>query len=731
MRKTLFLVLGAFLIMPGLVFAYTADHLVISQVQITGGAGHTTDDFVELYNPTDSDVDLNGMRLVKRTKTGTADTLIKSWTTSTIIPAHKFYLWANSSYSGISPSADVVTTGSLADDNGVALRSGSNDTGTIIDSVAWGEAANAFVEWGVFTFNPTVNQSLERVADLDNNAADFVLTASHPRNSQSSAESSPLPNPPPQGEGTEATSTPAVTPNAASGGFSLEISELMPNPSGADAGAEWIELYNSGTGQIDLSGWILDDDDDQDFPAATAYKISEETVILPLKYLTITIPKGRFALNNSGEDALRVFDAAKSLRLRIAYAGGAAEDASYARDSLGVWEWPDTPTPDSVNVFATETAYVSDLIISEVVSNPEGDEEEGEFIEIYNPGEDSVDLTEWVLSDKTKRYVISDDDLIATEIPAGGYLAFYREATGISLNNTGEEQVSFFNPDAKLVQSLTFSAGKEGQSYSWSNAKVYQWTTKITPGRKNEFTFASEAKTDRKETSANETKTVELKNVRQMPPGQTLKTSGVVSVPSGIFGSDVIYLAGSGIRVVFEDPAAAVGLKIGDLIELSGMLKEFHGEMQLVANPDGLKILESEQDVQAHKIKTGEAGEEFEGSLVQIAGNITQTSGDTFFVDDGSGEARVLIQDSAGIDKPRTKKGDTVLVTGIVSQFNDIYRVLPRMQSDLIFGQVAGTSVSGGLPRTGGDFWLTVAVLVVICYSYSGVLIKKGKINNE
>src|SRR3989338_1223255 len=197
MRKTLFLLLGAFLIMPGLASAYTADHLVISQVQITGGAGHTTDDFVELYNPTDSDVDLNGMRLVKRTKTGTADTLIKSWTTSTIIPAHKFYLWANSAYSGISPVADITTTGSLADDNGLALRNGPNDTGTIIDSVTWGQAANAFVEGGVFTSNPAANQSIERIADLDNNAADFVLTASHPRNSQSSAESSPLPNPPP------------------------------------------------------------------------------------------------------------------------------------------------------------------------------------------------------------------------------------------------------------------------------------------------------------------------------------------------------------------------------------------------------------------------------------------------------------------------------------------------------------------------------------------------------
>src|SRR3989338_4871477 len=132
MRKTLFLLLGAFLIMPGLVFAYTADHLVISQVQITGGAGHTTDDFVELYNPTDSDIDLNGMRLVKRTQTGTTDTLIKSWTSSTIIPAHRYYLWANSSYAAIAVTPDATSTDIISANNGVALRSGPNDTGTII-----------------------------------------------------------------------------------------------------------------------------------------------------------------------------------------------------------------------------------------------------------------------------------------------------------------------------------------------------------------------------------------------------------------------------------------------------------------------------------------------------------------------------------------------------------------------------------------------------------------------
>ena len=152
---------------------YGADHLVISQIQITGGPGKTTEDFVEIKNPTETDIDLNGKRLVKRTKTGTTDTLIKSWTSATIIKAHSYYLWANSSYAGIAMPPDVATTGTLAEDNGIALREGQNDVGVIIDSVAWGEAANIFVESAPFATNPAANQSLERIADTDNNFMDF------------------------------------------------------------------------------------------------------------------------------------------------------------------------------------------------------------------------------------------------------------------------------------------------------------------------------------------------------------------------------------------------------------------------------------------------------------------------------------------------------------------------------------------------------------------------------
>ncbi|MEK7463469.1 MAG: lamin tail domain-containing protein [Patescibacteria group bacterium] len=155
--------------------------LLISEVQITGGTGKTDNDFVEIYNPNDTSVNLKGYRLVKRTKTGTTDTSIKSWTDDAYIESKGYYLWANSDYKDISILPNATTSASLANDNGVALRFGAEDTGTIIDSVAWGAAENVFIGAGVFSQNPGAGQSIQRkfqdntFIDTENNAADFEI----------------------------------------------------------------------------------------------------------------------------------------------------------------------------------------------------------------------------------------------------------------------------------------------------------------------------------------------------------------------------------------------------------------------------------------------------------------------------------------------------------------------------------------------------------------------------
>jgi len=97
-------------------------------------------------------------------------------------------------------------------------------------------------------------------------------------------------------------------------------------------------------------------------------------------------------------------------------------------------------------------------------------------------------------------------------------------------------------------------------------------------------------------------------------------------------------------------------------------------------------------------VKTGEVNEAMEGTLVRISGRVVKTSGATFYVDDGSGQIKVFIKSATGIDKPRMRQGNTVTITGVVSQTTTGYRILPRYQEDVLIGTVAGFT---SFPRTG------------------------------
>ncbi|HLD86091.1 MAG TPA: lamin tail domain-containing protein, partial [Patescibacteria group bacterium] len=220
------------------------EHLVINEVQTSGGPGATTNDFIELFNPTSQPFDLDGYRLVKRSATSSTDTTIKSWTSSTLVPAYGFYLWANSNYTTIAAAPDAATSQIISDNNGIALRQGAADSGIIIDSLAWGTATNGLGE-GALPANPEANQSLTRQStgagsrqDTNDNNQDFGLTASPtPQNSSTTPEAAADGG----GGGSGDSSGIPLNPGTPQPG-EVVINEFVSDPT--DGGNEWVELYN-------------------------------------------------------------------------------------------------------------------------------------------------------------------------------------------------------------------------------------------------------------------------------------------------------------------------------------------------------------------------------------------------------------------------------------------------------------------------------------------------------
>lgn len=200
--------------------ALPSPNLVISQVQ-AGGAANQNDEFIEIHNNGSAAVDLNGYRVVYRSQNGTNDVgPMAVWTTSTMIQPGQYMLIAATSYDGgIAPDKVYDPTVCLcslsATNGGVAIRLGESNSGTTIDSVAWGTVTNGFAEGTATTAAGNDNskaRALDGCQDSDNNSADFAtLVPAAARNT-------------------------STTPVTCSGGGTTLFGALSVNPTSANPG---------------------------------------------------------------------------------------------------------------------------------------------------------------------------------------------------------------------------------------------------------------------------------------------------------------------------------------------------------------------------------------------------------------------------------------------------------------------------------------------------------------
>ncbi|MFB7138418.1 DNA/RNA non-specific endonuclease [Gottfriedia sp. NPDC056225] len=187
--------------------AAVGTHVVISEVYGGGGNSGSSykNDYIELYNPTDSSVSLSGWSIQYASSTGTFSSITNLTGT---ISSHQYYLIKEASGGGGTvdlPTSDVTGTINLSASSGkVALAnvttsvSGSTSS-NVVDFVGFGSANDSETSpTGTLSAttsterkdnNGGTTQGNGNGWDTNNNANDFVITSSLlPQNSSSAAE---------------------------------------------------------------------------------------------------------------------------------------------------------------------------------------------------------------------------------------------------------------------------------------------------------------------------------------------------------------------------------------------------------------------------------------------------------------------------------------------------------------------------------------------------------------
>ena len=224
--------------------------ILISEVQITGGTGQSDNEFIELYNPGSSAIDLSALplKLHIRNSSGTDGHKTLTFTNSSIPAKGYFLIGPSSGYTG-SASLDAtysVSSGNkLVSNGGVYISKSASADVDVLDKVGWGTQPAGGYESAAFLENPIANQSISRQSenDSENNSVDFIKSKPTPKNSSASGGFLI-----PDAWG----SVSVATPNH------LVISEVYPDRTGANQ--DFIELYNpnaTSTPDVDISGWSI------------------------------------------------------------------------------------------------------------------------------------------------------------------------------------------------------------------------------------------------------------------------------------------------------------------------------------------------------------------------------------------------------------------------------------------------------------------------------------------
>lgn len=223
----------------------------------------------------------------------------------------------------------------------------------------------------------------------------------------------------------------------------------------SNSSPEWVELNNTTENIVSLDAWLLKDGNN----------ISGDDLILtgclsPFAYLTFFHDSGW--LNDSG-DTVSLYDNLNNLIDSLTYTQGKIDSSPRSNNTCIPTLTPTlapTPTPE---IFPTPTSSPNPLIITEIMANPETNQDE--WIEIYNPSDSPFPLKNLCFFDASNHSrCFLDSDTINSK----SY--FIRQFSSGFLNNDGDT-VSFIDTSIiypKSPKNFTYSR-QENNSWCFAN----------------------------------------------------------------------------------------------------------------------------------------------------------------------------------------------------------------------------------------------------------------------
>ncbi len=383
------------------------------------------------------------------------------------------------------------------------------------------------------------------------------------------------------------------------------------------------------------------------------------------------------------------------------------------------------------------------IILTEVFPNPAGRDSD-EFIELYNEGSVSADLSGWTIEFQGGK---NKNSLPSVLLQPKEYLAVSQESGFRQLRNTSEELL-LLNASGLVVDSIDYEDAPSGYSLARTESGDWAWTKSPTKGKQNLVHIAFSDEEIQQNESLSPSKRIKPKKVQTSQKLQTasindisnLKTRafvrlrGKVTVLPGIFDSTSFYIGSKDQGILIKSSKGIFPLlTVGQEIEVRGKLsKPSSGSAIKIVNMSDITILSTQLSTPSPTaISLSAISDSHVGALLDISGEIKTVRWPNIYIKEGDKDLRIYIKKNTGIPKLSLVVGQKIRVVGILQKTASDYRILPREEKDItitssprstaqeIKKEVYAVPVSG--PNIREYFTVTLVAAIVV---FGGLMLR-------